>query len=201
MARRSPKGEKAREKITRAATRVFGGRGFDLATVQEIADLAEMNKAAVLHHFDGKLALFQSSVESALGVFAEVYASRIKPEDPPWDSLRKIFEANLRAADESPDDISVMVLLYSLAIHQPEIRKIETRILSEIHDRYVRIIESGIREKTFRPEIPSREVAQALHEAVVGGMILHMSGERTAADAKRLQRKWESLARGLLRVA
>lgn len=54
---------KARERILKAADRVFGEMGFDAATVRKIADLSKTNKALIHYHFGSKEGLFGSVLD------------------------------------------------------------------------------------------------------------------------------------------
>jgi AcrR family transcriptional regulator len=54
---------KARERILKAADRVFGERGFDAATVRKIADISKTNKALIHYHFGSKEGLFGSVLD------------------------------------------------------------------------------------------------------------------------------------------
>lgn len=53
-----------REKIIEAAIEVFGANGFKGSTIRVIADLAEVNVAAVNYHFGGKKKLYGEVVET-----------------------------------------------------------------------------------------------------------------------------------------
>ncbi len=54
----------AREKILKAADRLFGEIGFDAATTREIARKSGANKALIYYHFKNKEALFEAVFES-----------------------------------------------------------------------------------------------------------------------------------------
>ena len=54
---------KARERILKAADRVFGEMGFDAATVRRIAEISKKNKALIHYHFDSKEGLFESVLD------------------------------------------------------------------------------------------------------------------------------------------
>ena len=51
------RGESTREALLAAATELFGRRGYDGVSVEEIAQCAEANKATISYHFGGKAAL------------------------------------------------------------------------------------------------------------------------------------------------
>ncbi len=55
---RAQKREANRERILRAARKVFGQRGFHAATIEEIADLAGLSNGAIYYNFENKADLF-----------------------------------------------------------------------------------------------------------------------------------------------
>ncbi|WP_319432279.1 helix-turn-helix domain-containing protein [Mycobacterium sp. RTGN5] len=54
-----------REMIISAAVRVFAYRGYDAATVQEVADLVGITRPAVHHYFPGKAPLYRAALDRA----------------------------------------------------------------------------------------------------------------------------------------
>jgi AcrR family transcriptional regulator len=60
MATQSERREKTRTAIVKAAKRIFGERGFDAATMDDIAAGAWVAKGAVYHHFKTKEELFEA---------------------------------------------------------------------------------------------------------------------------------------------
>jgi len=68
----------AREKIIKMATTLFADKGFDGATVDEIAAKAKVNKALIYYYFKNKKDLlakiFDSFIEEGLVRFQELFA-------------------------------------------------------------------------------------------------------------------------------
>lgn len=57
--------EARRRTLVSAAIRVFACRGFDAATLQDVADLADITRPAVHHYFAGKTSLYQAALDRA----------------------------------------------------------------------------------------------------------------------------------------
>jgi AcrR family transcriptional regulator len=60
---RAQKREANRERIMRAARKVFGARGFHAATIEEIADEAGLSNGAIYYNFESKGDLFFALLE------------------------------------------------------------------------------------------------------------------------------------------
>jgi AcrR family transcriptional regulator len=54
-----------RDDLLQAARRLFGEKGFDGATLADIADAVGVTPAAVLRHFESKQALFQAAMQGS----------------------------------------------------------------------------------------------------------------------------------------
>ncbi|SBS79150.1 Regulatory protein TetR [uncultured Mycobacterium sp.] len=54
-----------REMIISAAVRVFAYRGYDAATLQEVAELVDITRPAVHHYFPGKAPLYRAALDRA----------------------------------------------------------------------------------------------------------------------------------------
>lgn len=59
---RAQRREHTKERIAECATRLFGERGFDRASIRDIAMSAEVDPALVLHYFGSKRALFREVI-------------------------------------------------------------------------------------------------------------------------------------------
>jgi TetR/AcrR family transcriptional regulator len=62
----------AHDQIIRAATRLFAARGFDGASLQDIASAVGIRKPSLLYHFPSKEALRQRVLETVLGHWNDV---------------------------------------------------------------------------------------------------------------------------------
>lgn len=129
----SPTEQTGRARIMDAALRLFGERGVASTTIRDIAAVANVSPANVLHHFGSKDAL-RSAVDSHVGSFfqriidgdpagLEALAAR---GDNPARSLAELFAAEL------PPDSPLPAYLRRLILdHDP--------VGSEIVARWVRL--------------------------------------------------------------
>ncbi|BBY60115.1 TetR/AcrR family transcriptional regulator [Mycolicibacterium sarraceniae] len=79
-----------REMIICAAVRVFAYRGYDAATLQDVADLVDITRPAVHHYFPGKAPLYRAALDRAYDMVVPPMAEH--PLDrftaPPHGDLR-----------------------------------------------------------------------------------------------------------------
>ncbi len=74
MEKKSPHRPSRREDIVDAAIRVFAAKRFSDASVQDVADEAEVVPSAVYYHFAGKDELFELAMRRVLDMVNEVVA-------------------------------------------------------------------------------------------------------------------------------
>lgn len=61
--RQTERSQATKTELLRVARELFGSRGFEGASIEDVADAAGMTKGAVYHHFASKRDLFQAIVE------------------------------------------------------------------------------------------------------------------------------------------
>src|ERR1700752_4327966 len=70
MATQAERREGTRDAIVAAAATLFGGKGFAVTTIDEIAGTAGVAKGAVYHHFPNKEAVFEAVLRRTSGAVA-----------------------------------------------------------------------------------------------------------------------------------
>jgi AcrR family transcriptional regulator len=115
--------ERTRAALVDAAADVFGRRGFNGASLDEIAETAGYTRGAIYKHFDGKEELFFAVVdrvnERALATFAEQAADGtivLRDVDDIVGIWRRVF-----VLDEELHALAMEVYLY--ALRNPEARE------------------------------------------------------------------------------
>src|ERR1700744_4372806 len=77
--------EVTRERILKAAERLFADRGYDATSVRAIVAKARVNQAAINYHFDGKDGLYREVLRAAFRALTEnqlAHAEEINARSP-----------------------------------------------------------------------------------------------------------------------
>ena len=109
MATQAERREKTQTAIVKAAKRIFGERGFAVATMDDIAAGARVAKGAVYHHFPTKEALFEAVVAARVEDLAADARRRSQAADPGaafFGFLARVGE-EARVKRDLPDAIAV----------------------------------------------------------------------------------------------
>ena len=93
------------DSLTDVALRVFGAKGYDGASMDDVAREAGISKAAIYHHVSGKEALLERGLDRALGALDAIVAEdAAAPERPAIERLRflvrSVAETTLRLLPE-----------------------------------------------------------------------------------------------------
>ena len=119
---RSERRARTRARLLQAAARVYARRGFDAATIDEVAEEAGFTKGAVYDHFGGKeqllLALLDEHVSAQIAEQVSLFdASRGTPERPRIGADRWMEEL-----DADPDAFRLFVEAWVRAQRDEELR-------------------------------------------------------------------------------
>jgi AcrR family transcriptional regulator len=91
----------AADSIIRAAMRVFGEHGIDATSLRQVARVADVSPALIVHHFGGKRGLIAAVDEAALLEFGAAYGSEEQASGR--GLLRQRAEETARVMRERPD--------------------------------------------------------------------------------------------------
>ena len=99
-----------REAIAAAATHMFGERGFDGASLTDIADAVGIRRPSLLHHFPSKLALYQEVFTRALFDWSarveEAVANSREVEG--WRYVDHVLDASFEFFMENPEFVRIV---------------------------------------------------------------------------------------------
>jgi AcrR family transcriptional regulator len=95
--------------LTDVALRVFAERGFDGATMDDVAAAAGITKAAIYHHVAGKEALLARGLERALDALAATLDDPAVRSGKAIDRLRQLLRRVAATALEVLPELTVLV--------------------------------------------------------------------------------------------
>ena len=168
--------ERRRERILRAASRVFSRLSFDAASMDEIAHEAGVGKPTVYRYFDGKDALFSAVFVQAL--------------DELEDRLDEVLASGGNASAQIEGLVTAIVPLFRdhlvplglLDEHAAVAGQSKRRIFRERRERLggylARAVEAGVRRGELRPADPGVAAQLML------GMIWSATASSRADDAE-----------------
>ena len=117
--------EPGRDAILVAGRELFAERGFNAASVSEIAARAGIAKSVIYHHFGSKAGLYEAIVEAETGELLDRVAAAVPSGGAGAPRLRPGLDAYLGFLEQNP---AAWRLLLRDAPVDPELVKVDERL-------------------------------------------------------------------------
>lgn len=178
------------------AIRLFGARGFEGASLDEVAAAAGVRKQTLLYYFPAKEDLFDACVaEVGAAIAGELHAAldaAFAEPDEAWTRQEDVIRTMFRIAEEHPE---FPPFIREASRRSPEVVARMAAMLEPLRKRALTYLERGMEAGVFRRQDPGF-VLFTLYTSVVGslteaGVLRAVAGRSSGADA--LRRRCEEL--------
>jgi|ERR1051325_4859489 len=136
--------------ILEAARRVFARKGFDQATVEEIAEAAEVAKGTVYLYFDSKRAIYLAALRQGVEALYERTKEEIAKPTSARERLRVFIEVRLHYFDANRDFFKIY---YSELANIFSFPSQLDPSLQAFYNRQAKILETVLKDGVQRGEI------------------------------------------------
>src|SRR5919108_1622468 len=162
-------GRDAREELLEAAAAVFAEKGFQAASVDEIAERARFSKGALYWHFDSKDDLFFALLEERVDAPLRAAVSRFESAPPDQDMSPQADDILAWLVGQQRDLVLLQAEYWALAVRDPRLRKRYAKRRAEFRRAYARAIEARFAHRGDpMPDVPAEHLATALIGAMQG---------------------------------
>jgi AcrR family transcriptional regulator len=185
-AERNPKPSSRKELLLRVAEQLFGEKGFDGASIRDIA-AAGVKIGSIYNFFSDKHALHSAALERVHSRLRQ-YVETAELRDDPAENLRRVLGAIAHFCDEHPMAHRMMV---HEMMHFSEGVDRAVQVMHKTRSLVMDIINDGKRKGVFR-DVDERAFSFGLINAVVGFFIARppfgklLTDEAGAADEEAL---------------
>ena len=200
--RRKEKQQRERQ-ILRAAKKVFVKKGFRAATMEEIARIARLSKAALYLYFPSKEDLYLEVVYSVFQHFFQFAMDHI-PKDLPPDRVIYHFGRVLLLYAQEQWDQYILAAHFNLAevaarVERQRVEKLD-QLLKEYLEFAMQIVERGKQQGIFRNDLDSCLAILSLWVSINGAILQWHFGKPTFLSPQpQLEEFVEFLLQNLLR--
>jgi AcrR family transcriptional regulator len=160
--------------IRKRATAVFAERGFDRASIRDVAKAADMSLAGLYYYYRGKEEILFDIQREAFTTLLEAHAQALAGVRDPEEKLRKVVDAHLAFFAANIDEMKVM------SRESEQLQGEFGEQVDELKRRYVRLVR-GILEE-LRARNGMRDVPEGTAAFILFGM---MNWMYTWYDPKR----------------
>jgi TetR/AcrR family transcriptional regulator, cholesterol catabolism regulator len=151
--------------ILEVAARIICARGYDSASMQDIASACGLTKAGLYHHVQSKEQLLFAIMDYGMDVFEERVLSKAEPIADPLERLRTCMRLNIELVTKGWSK-EVTIILHEHATLTGEPRA----AINQRKKRYVRFLEETVAEAQRRGQV--REVNPTVAAYSLLGMVL-----------------------------
>jgi AcrR family transcriptional regulator len=158
-------GQDRRERILSTAAELFARRGLGATTVRQIADAVGLLSGSLYYYFPSKDAIIDELLTRYLDAIRSRYAMVLAGDKRPAEILHDLVITSLEVAEEHP---------HAQAIYQNEgqfmremtgFEKVQTAA-ADVQQTWLRVIEAGVADASFRDDIPPRVFYRLIRDAV-----------------------------------
>jgi AcrR family transcriptional regulator len=182
--------------ILEAASKVFARRGFDAATVGEIAGAAGVAKGTVYLYFPSKRKIYVEVLRRGLALLTEASARNVAAAATPADKIRALIETRVSDAEEHRDLIRIVHSEFGHVDPGQVSQELRVMYLKQVKT-LEEVLEGAAAEGAIRP-LSARAAAFTIQDMVHGLVIQRVFGwskESVAGDVEFLfQMIWRGLA-------
>ncbi|HEY9287605.1 MAG TPA: TetR/AcrR family transcriptional regulator [Candidatus Dormibacteraeota bacterium] len=181
------------DQVLETATRLFTERGYDAASVRDLAAELAMRPSSLYHHFQGKQHILFAICAGMQTDFNAAVMPLFKTGKGPVETLRDAFREQIRFSLARKGE--VLVSIRERRSLPPELRRQVNQLRREYRDAIIEVIEEGRRQRLFKVA-DSTIAAMALLDMISG--LFQWFQPRDDADRERITRIYVDSALALL---
>lgn len=191
-----------RSEITEAMIGVMAARGYDGASIAQVAKAAGLTTGLVLYHFKKKQDILLAALELIAARQEEALDAALKPKRKALTRLDAFIDVHLATgAQARPEDLGCWVMLCGEALRQEEVREGFDAATTGLLHRLQGIVDAGIAKGEFSPRgTDSASIAAAI-TATIQGYFLLAATARHLVPPGSAARHTKLMARALLGIA
>jgi TetR/AcrR family transcriptional regulator, transcriptional repressor of bet genes len=164
--------QQRRAQIVEALVEVMARKGYDGASIADVATQAGLAPGLVHYHFKSKLEILLAVLQELMQKHDCKLDQRIlKAGDDPLRQLEAFIDFHIKkSSDAPPNTLACWIMLSGEALRQPMIRESFEQNITSCVDRLRSIIEQGVSKGVFncKPAV----AASAIEAAIQGYFVL-----------------------------
>jgi AcrR family transcriptional regulator len=191
--RRQRRSAETRERLFRAALRLFAEKGFAETTVEDITNAADVGKGTFFNYFPSKDHLLIAFSDMQLSKLqATVDQLRDRPE--PMRSFFRLM--TLRMTEEPAKAPDVVRAILQANLSSSSVRSVMRERSARAEGLLTQLVQIGQERGEFRADLPALELAQVFRQTIFGTLLMwSLYGD--ASLAGRIERAMEILWMGM----
>ena len=142
-----------RDDILEAAAQVFRQKGFHGASMQDIAEAVNLQKASLYHHVSSKQEILLALLDHALELLSERISPISAQKIPADKKLREMIYGYLKILTENTDLSAVLLFEHRSLERKQHARHVPNR--DKFEALWRNVVEEGVAAKLFKCDDPA----------------------------------------------
>ncbi len=180
--RRARKKEEVRRRIGRAAVELFRERGYEAATVEEIAERADVAKGTVFNYFPRKEALLEVAGLAMLEDLRDRLGAVTKWRGTARQQLRRLYMSLAEVAEHDPELARAILSEHMTQVHRP---LEDDEVGESVREMMRSVIATGQDRGEIRKDLDVEQVVQVLQAAHFVSLVVWLASGAPAAQLGR----------------
>jgi AcrR family transcriptional regulator len=141
-----------RQELLEIAGDVFARKGFRNATVRDIAVDAKILSGSLYHHFDSKESMLEGLLRPWMESTRDLYGVIIAEGGAPAVVLERMIRAAVETGEENRREATILHNDFSYLSSHERFAFVDV-LYGEIEQLWIRVIDAGAADGTFRPDV------------------------------------------------
>lgn len=162
--------QQRREEIIEAAEKVFFSKGFDLSTMDDIAEMAELSKGTLYLYFKSKEDIHLAVARKSIRMLRSVTLKSTEGNGNALEKLGSMGRACIAFSRLNPDRMRAIMTLEEM---EPQALRVSASDVQEMIykestvETVIEVVKQGVEEKLIRSDIPLLLIAHTLWMTVL----------------------------------
>jgi AcrR family transcriptional regulator len=162
-------GDRTRDRLVAAAATVFAEKGYDRATVQEIARLAGFTTGAIYGRFQGKAELLLAAIEAQSDDEFEQLFAEHRVGGKPTDILTTV--GSHLVVDEFDSGQALLFEAFVAARRDPEVAVMLRRVVEQRRETLTELVEEAKGTGGIDPALDTLSIVRFCHAVALGFLL------------------------------
>jgi AcrR family transcriptional regulator len=162
-----------RVQLTSAAARVIARKGYEAATLRDVADEAGTSTGTLNYYYQGKDDLFAATLRAASERFQDDLAGAVAGASSPRDKLVAMAMAATPSTPGGRESHAVWIDFWAQAARDESLRQLNQRIYDRWRVEIAAIVREGQASGTFAASADPTAFARG-YAAVIDGLATHV---------------------------
>jgi AcrR family transcriptional regulator len=191
--RRQRRSAETRERLFRAALKLFADKGFAETTVEDITNSADVGKGTFFNYFPSKEHILVAFSDMQLGKL-QTTVDHLRDRPEPMRSFFRSMTLRMTEEPAKAPDVVRAILQANLSILS--VRSVMQERNARAEALLTQLVQIGQERGEFRGDVPALELAQVFRQTIFGTLLMwSLYGD--ASLAERIERAMEILWMGI----